>query len=32
VDWAAEQEDLTNLTPKTPTQRTFIVPSYIQWI
>jgi ABC-type uncharacterized transport system involved in gliding motility auxiliary subunit len=32
VDWAAEQEDLTNLTPKTPTQRTFIVPSSIQWI
>ena len=32
VDWAAEQEDLTNITPKTPTQRTFIVPSSFQWI
>jgi ABC-type uncharacterized transport system involved in gliding motility auxiliary subunit len=32
VDWAAEQEDLTNITPKTPTQRTFIVPSSLQWI
>ncbi len=32
VDWAAEQEELTNITPKTPTQRTFIVPSSLQWI
>jgi ABC-type uncharacterized transport system involved in gliding motility auxiliary subunit len=32
VDWAAEQEDLTNITPKTPTERTFVVPSSLQWI
>jgi len=32
VDWAAEQDDLTNITPKTPTQRTFNVPSQFHWI
>ena len=32
VDWAAEQEDLANITPKTPTERTFNVPSQFQWI
>ena len=32
VDWAAEQEDLTNITPKTPTERTFNVPGQFQWI
>jgi ABC-type uncharacterized transport system involved in gliding motility auxiliary subunit len=30
VDWAAEQENLINITPNTPTQRTFIPPSQIQ--
>lgn len=32
VDWAAEQEELASITPKTPTQRTFVVPSSLQWI
>ena len=32
VDWAAEQEDLTNITPKTPTERTFNIPGQFQWI
>jgi len=32
VDWSAEQEDLANITPKTPTQRTFNIPSQFQWI
>jgi ABC-type uncharacterized transport system involved in gliding motility auxiliary subunit len=32
VDWSAEQEELASITPKTPTQRTFIVPSSLQWI
>jgi ABC-type uncharacterized transport system involved in gliding motility auxiliary subunit len=32
VDWSAEQEQLANITPRTPTQRTFIVPSSFQWI
>ena len=32
VDWSAEQEDLTSLTPKTTTERTFNVPSQIHWI
>lgn len=30
VDWAAEQEDLINITPNTPTERTFVPPSQIQ--
>jgi ABC-type uncharacterized transport system involved in gliding motility auxiliary subunit len=30
VDWAAEQEDLINITPKTPTERTFVPPTQIQ--
>jgi ABC-type uncharacterized transport system involved in gliding motility auxiliary subunit len=32
VDWAAEQEDLTNITPKTPTERTFKIPNQFVWI
>ena len=32
VDWAAEQEDLTNITPKTPTERTFNIPNQFVWI
>jgi ABC-type uncharacterized transport system involved in gliding motility auxiliary subunit len=32
VDWAGEQENLTNLTPKTPIQRTFNLPGQFQWI
>ena len=30
VDWASEQEDLINITPNTPTERTFIPPTQIQ--
>jgi ABC-type uncharacterized transport system involved in gliding motility auxiliary subunit len=32
VDWAAEQEDLTSITPQTPTERTFNIPGQLQWI
>ena len=32
VDWTAEQENLTSITPKNPTERTFNVPSQIHWI
>ena len=32
VDWSAEQEELANITPRTSTQRTFRVPSSLQWI
>ena len=32
VDWTAEQEDIANITPKTPTERTFNPPDQIQWI
>ena len=32
VDWAAEQENLANITPKTPTQRTFNPPQSFQWL
>ncbi|HUE98462.1 MAG TPA: Gldg family protein [Anaerolineales bacterium] len=32
VDWSAEQEDLTNITPRTPTERTFNIPGQFQWI
>jgi ABC-type uncharacterized transport system involved in gliding motility auxiliary subunit len=32
VDWAAEQETLANITPKTPTERTFKIPGQFQWI
>jgi len=32
IDWAAEQEDLANITPKTPTERTFKIPGQFQWI
>jgi ABC-type uncharacterized transport system involved in gliding motility auxiliary subunit len=32
VDWGAEQEDLANITPKTPTERTFNIPGQFQWI
>ncbi len=31
VDWAAEQEDLINITPNTPKTRTFLPPSQWQW-
>ncbi|MEP6894138.1 MAG: GldG family protein [Chloroflexota bacterium] len=30
VDWASEQENLINITPNTPTERTFVPPSQIQ--
>lgn len=30
VDWSAEQENLINITPNTPTQRTFMPPNQIQ--
>ncbi len=29
VDWATEQENLINITPRTPRERTFVIPS--QW-
>jgi ABC-type uncharacterized transport system involved in gliding motility auxiliary subunit len=33
VDWAAEQDDLIDLTPgSTPTERTFTPPNNVQWI
>jgi len=32
VDWGAEQEDLTSITPKTHTERTFNAPGQFQWI
>lgn len=32
VDWAAQQQDLINITPRTPRQRTFIIPSQWQWV
>lgn len=32
VDWSAEQEDIANITPKTPTERTFNPPDQIQWL
>jgi ABC-type uncharacterized transport system involved in gliding motility auxiliary subunit len=32
VDWAAEEENLANITPKTPIQRSFKIPSQFQWI
>ena len=32
VDWAAEQEDLLNLTPKTSIERTFLAPNDFQLI
>jgi ABC-type uncharacterized transport system involved in gliding motility auxiliary subunit len=32
VDWAAEQEDLINITPRTPTLRTFVPPNNIGFI
>jgi ABC-type uncharacterized transport system involved in gliding motility auxiliary subunit len=32
VDWAAEQENLINITPNTPKTRTFVQPSQLQWI
>jgi len=32
VDWAAEQEDLLNITPNTPKERTFVPPSQIQML
>ena len=32
VDWSAEQEELANITPRTPTERTFNIPGQFQWI
>jgi ABC-type uncharacterized transport system involved in gliding motility auxiliary subunit len=32
VDWSAQKENLTNITPKTPTERTFKIPGQFQWI
>jgi ABC-2 type transport system permease protein len=32
VDWSAEQENITNITPKTPTERSFKIPGQFQWI
>lgn len=32
VDWAAEQENLINIIPNTPTQRTFIPPGSFQML
>ncbi|HVF26340.1 MAG TPA: GldG family protein [Anaerolineales bacterium] len=32
VDWAAEQDEIANITPRTTTERTFIPPSQLQWI
>ncbi len=32
VDWAARQDILIQITPHTPTQRTFNLPSQLQWI
>ncbi len=32
VDWAAEQEDLINLTPRQPTARTFIAPNNLVFL
>ena len=32
VDWTAQQEDLTSITPKNTTQRTFNPPGGIHWI
>ena len=32
VDWSAEQEELANITPKTPTERTFNIPQQPVWI
>jgi gliding motility-associatede transport system auxiliary component len=32
IDWAAEQEDLIQFTPRSTTQRTFVPPSQIQWL
>lgn len=32
VDWSAEQENIANITPKTPTERTFNIPGQFQWI
>ena len=32
VDWTAEQDNLIQITPHQPIQRTFNVPSQIQWL
>ncbi len=32
VDWSVQQEDLANITPRTPTERTFNIPGQFQWI
>jgi len=32
VDWAAEQDEIANITPKTTTERTFNPPTQLEWI
>lgn len=32
VDWAAQQQDLINITPRMPRQRTFVIPNQWQWV
>lgn len=32
IDWAAEQEDLIQFTPRSTTERTFDPPSQIEWL
>jgi len=32
VDWAAEQDEIANITPKTTTERTFNPPTQFEWI
>ena len=32
VDWTAEQENIANITPKTPTERSFNPPQELHWI
>jgi len=32
VDWAAQQENLIQITPREPIQRSFNIPSQLQWI
>lgn len=32
IDWAAEQEDLIEFTPRETTERTFLPPSQIEWL
>nr|BAL57221.1 hypothetical conserved protein [uncultured Chloroflexota bacterium]BAL58039.1 hypothetical conserved protein [uncultured Chloroflexota bacterium] len=32
VDWTAQQQNLIDITPRTPRQRTFIIPTQWQWV